>query len=143
MTTNQQHPSPDQLRDRATNNQQKLLEQYAELIAENTEQATIQAISDQLVHFELLGIQKGYQQAKKHATSMMQEKLEQLNQQNSEKIIGLRANLPELPAFDDDLGLEAPSLEAGLDRAFQSYGVLSGSDRADDLPSDLSEALEA
>ena len=141
--TNQQHPTPDQLRDQATSNQQQLLEQYAELIAQNTEQATITAINDQLTHYELLGIQKGYQSAKQQVTAMMQGKLHQLNQQNSEKIIELRASLPELPEFDDDLGLEAPSLESGLDRAFQSYGVLSGSDRADDLPDDLSEALEA
>ena len=73
----------------------------------------------------------------------MQEKLEALNQQNSEKIIGLRAELPELPELDEDLGLEAPSLESGINKAHASYGVLSGSDRASDLPDDLQDALEA
>ena len=144
--TNQQHhpnPTPDQLRAKATNNQQKMLEKYAELIAENTEQATVQAVEDQLTHYEMIGIQKGYQNAKQQVTAMMQEKLHQLNEQNSEKIIGLRASLPELPAFDDDLGLEAPSLQAGLEKAHQSYGVISGSDRNDDLPDDLQNALEA
>ena len=141
--TNQQHPTPDQLRDRATNNQQQLLEQYAELISQNTEQATITAVNDQLTHYELLGIQRGYQSAKKQVSAMMQQRLNQLNQQNSEKVIQLRASLPELPEFDEDLSLEAPSLEAGLDRAFQSYGVLSGSADADDLPDDLQNALEA
>lgn len=141
--TNQQHPSPSEMRDRATSNQQQLLEQYSQLIAQNTEQATITAVQDQLIRYELLGIQKGYQSAKKQVTAMMQEKLNQLNQQNSEKIIGLRAELPELPALDDELGLEAPWLEAGINQAHKSYGVLSGSDRANDLPDDLQDALKA
>lgn len=135
--------NPEQLRDRATQNQQQLLEQYADLIAQNTEQATIQAVNDQLTHYELIGIQKGYQSAKKQVTSMMQNKLNQLNEQNSQKVIEMRANLPELPELDEDLSLEAPSLEAGIDRAHNAYGVLtSGSDNAD-LPDDLTEALEA
>ena len=143
--TNQQQPTPtpDQLRDKATSNQQQMLEKYAELIAENTEQATIQAVHDQLSHYEMIGIQRGYQNAKKQLTEMMQGKLNQLNQQNSEKIIELRATLPELPEFDDDFGLEAPSLQEGIDRAHQSYGVLTGSDRDTDLPDDLQNALEA
>ena len=135
--------TPEQLRNHTTNNQQKMLEQYAQLIAQNTEEATIQAVEDQLTHYEMIGIQKGYQSAKQQVSQMMQGKLNQLNQQNSEKIIGLRASLPELPAFDDDCGLEAPSLQAGIDRAHQSYGVISGSDRNDDLPDDLKNALEA
>ena len=141
--TNQQHPTPDQLRNHATNHQQKMLEQYAQLIAENTKEATLQAVEDQLTHYELIGIQKGYQSAKQQVTEMMQGKLHQLNQQNSEKIIGLRASLPELPEFDDDLGLEAPSLQEGIDRAHSTYGVIAGSDRNDDLPDDLQNALEA
>ena len=141
--TNQQDPNPSEMRDRATSNQQQLLEQYSLLIAENTREATITAVNDQFTHYELLGIQKGYQSAKKQITGMMQEKLEELNQQNSEKIIGLRAELPELPALDEDLGLEAPCLESGINQAHKSYGVLSGSDRANDLPDDLQDALEA
>ena len=143
MTDQQSHPTPEQLRDRATTNQQQLLEQYAELISQNTEQATITAVEDQLTHYELLGIQKGYQAAKKQVSEMMQGKLNQLNQQNSEKVIQLRASLPELPSLDEDLGLEAPSLQAGIDRAHSSYGVLSGGSEDDDLPDDLQDALEA
>jgi hypothetical protein len=140
---NQNTPNPDQLRDRASQNQQQLLQQYLDLIAENVHGATIQAVNDQLTHFELLGIQKGYRSAKREVTAMMQERLNQLNQQNSEKIIQMRAALPELPEFDDDLGLEAPSLQEGIDASLQNYGVLSPSDNDNDLPDDLSQALEA
>ena len=139
--TNQHNP--EQLRDRATQNQQQLLEQYADLIAQNTQEATIQAVNDQLTHYELIGIQKGYQSAKKQITGMMQERLNQLNEQNSQKIIKMRADLPELPEMDDDLSLKAPSLEAGINQAHNNYGTLtSGSDNAN-LPSDLSDALDA
>jgi hypothetical protein len=64
-----------------------------------------------------LGIQKGDRTAKREVTAMMQERLEAVNAENSEKIVGWRAELPELPPLDDSLDLEAPSLEAGIDRA--------------------------
>lgn len=141
--TNQHTPNPEQMRDRATSNQQQLLQKFSDLIAENVHGATIQAVNDQLTHYELMGIQRGYQLAKREVTAMMQEKLNTVNAQNSEKIIQMRAELPELPEIDDSLDLEAPSLQSGIDRAHQSYGVLtSGEDNAD-LPDDLSQALEA
>jgi len=135
--------NPDQLRDRATSNQQQLLEQYAQLIEQNTEQATIQAVNDQLTHYELMGIQRGYQSAKKQVVGMMQDKLNALNAQNSEKIIQMRADLPELPPLDEELGLEAPSLQEAIDHAHRSYGVLTSGEDNSDLPDDLQNALEA
>lgn len=139
--SNQQNP--EELRDRATQNQQELLNKYATLIADNTKEATIQAVNDQLTHYELLGIQKGYKSAKSQVIGMMQKRLDALNNQNSEKIIQMRAELPELQEFEDDLDLESPCLKEGIDRAHQNYNALSGSKDQTDLPNDLSEALEA
>jgi len=92
----------------------------------------------------MMGIQKGYQTAKREVTQLMQDRLNQLNEQNSEKIIQMRGDLAaELPELDDSFNLEAPSLQEGIATAHQSYGVLaSGEDQAA-LPDDLQSALEA
>lgn len=54
--------NPEQLRDRAENYQEKLLNQYSELIANNTFEASKQALDDQLAYYEALGVKKGFQQ---------------------------------------------------------------------------------
>ena len=141
--TNQQPPSPDQLRDRAENYQEKLLNQYSELIAQNTLEASKQALTDQLSFYEAMGVKEGFKQFKQHATSLMQSKLGELNKINSRKILELRASMPDIESLDDTPDLQAPCLQSGIDQEMQSYGVLSSSDRADDLPTDLQDALEA
>lgn len=135
--------TPSDLRDKATENQQELLQKYAELIASNTKDATIQAIDDQITHYELQGIQQGYKAAKQQVVGMMQKKLDSLNKQNSEKIIKMRAELPELQNFDEELGLNSPSLQEGIDNAHKTYNVLAETKKNNDLPDDLSDALNA
>jgi hypothetical protein len=143
QTQSQQNQNPEQLRDRAENYQEKLLNQYSELIAQNTFEASKQALNDQLAYYEALGVKKGFQQFKEHAQGLMQEKLEGLNQRNSQKILELRASTPDVEELDDEPALEAPSLESGINQEMQNYGVLTSSNDQAELPSDLSEALEA
>lgn len=135
--------SPSNLRNKTTQDQQKLLEQYADLIASNTREATIQAVNDQITHYELQGIQEGYKAAKKEVVTLMQEKLNTLNQQNSEKIIQMRATLPELEGLDEENNLTPPSLKEGIHHAHKTYNVLAESKKDDNLPNDLSDALNA
>jgi hypothetical protein len=102
MTEQQQDlntANPEQLRDRAESYQEKLLNQYSELIANNTLEASQQALNDQLCYYEALGVKKGFQQFKEHATNLMQEKLEGLNQRNSRKILELRASTPDVAVW--------------------------------------------
>lgn len=146
MTEQQQDlntANPEQLRDRAENYQEKLLNQYSELIANNTLKASKQALNDQLAYYEALGVKKGFQQFKEHATNLMQEKLEGLNQRNSRKILELRASTPDIEDLDDEPALEAPSLESGINQEMQSYGVIASSSDEAQLPEDLQESLEA
>lgn len=138
-----ENQKPETIRKQITQNEQQLLDKYSSLIAQNTEQATLQAVADQLTHYELIGIQEGYRSAKQQVIAMMQEKLEALNTRNSEKIVELQANMGELPELDQELGLNAPSLEDGIDRAKQNYGVITSKDDVAELPSDLSSALDA
>lgn len=144
MTEQQQtNQTPEQIRNNAENYQEKLLNQYSELIAQNTFEASKQALDDQLSYYEALGVKKGFQQFKEHATSLMQEKLQTLNERNSQKILELRASTPDIDNLEDEPELEAPSLESGIKQAKQNYGVLTSKSDQAELPSDLNEALEA
>jgi hypothetical protein len=141
--TNQNQHNPDQLRDRAENYQEQLLNQYSQLIAQNTFEASKQALDDQILFYEAVGVKEGFKQFKAHATELMQSKLGKLNQINSRKILELRASMPELDELDDTPDLQAPSLQAGIDEEMGRYGVLSPSADNSDLPDDLQDALEA
>ena len=135
--------NPDQLRDRAESYQEKLLNQYSQSIAENTYDASVQALEDQLAYYEAIGVKEGFKKFKGHATELMQQKLGQLNKINSRKILELRASMPDVEDLDDEPDLQAPSLQSGIDTEIKSYGVLtSGSDQVD-LSDDLQSALEA
>lgn len=145
-TENQQqqtNQNPEQLRDRAENYQEKLLNQYSELVAKNMFEASKQALNDQLGYYESLGIRKGFHQFKEYAQGLMQKNLEGLNQRNSQKILELRASTPHIDDLDDEPALEAPSLESGINKEMQNYGVLTSKEDQASLPDDLSEALEA
>lgn len=135
--------APQELRDQTIEAQQKLLDQYSNLVASNLEESTIQAIEDQITHYELLGIKQGFNRAKKRATEMMQTKLNQLNQTNTKKVMELRENMPSMDALDEEINLEAPDFQASLEEAHNAYGVIAESVNNKSLPDDLSEALEA
>jgi hypothetical protein len=143
MTNQNNAPNPDQLRDRADNYQEQLLNQYSQLIAQNTFEASKQALDDQISFYEAIGVKEGFKQFKVHAKEVMQSKLGKLNQINSRKILELRASMPDIDELDDTPDLQAPSLQAGIDQEMQNYGVLTSSEDNNALPDDLQSALEA
>lgn len=144
-TYNQQqtNQNPEQQEQQLQNYQSKLLEQYAQLVEQQHYNAAQQMLDDSLQAYEALGIKRALTRFKQDSQQLLQEKLQGLTEQHSQQIVERRAQLPDVEAEDDDPGLELPSLEAGIDRAHQNYGVISSAQDQASLPSDLNEALEA
>jgi len=137
-----QQENPEALREATTSYREKLLTQYSEIIANTTFDASTQALEDQLAYYEALGVKKGFQQFKQHATELMQSKLDALNHRNSKEILDTRASLPDVGTLDDEPMLEQPSLDTGIEEAKAFYGVISSSEDQAELPSDLQQALD-
>ena len=140
---NSQNQNPEQQQQRLESYQEQLLTQYSELFEQSVYDAAEQALNDRLANAEAIAIRKAFGRFKEHSQQMLQGRLQELNQHNAGKIIQLRAEMPTVEELDDSPALEMPSLKSGLDDQMKNYGVLTGSADDGDLPSDLTEALEA
>jgi len=106
-------------------------------------QTAEQALNDRLANAEAIAIRKAFGRFKEHSQGLLQGRLQELNQTNSQKILQLRSQMPTVDELDDTPDLELPSLQAGISQQMNHFGVLTASDDENSLPSDLSEALQA
>jgi len=138
-----EHPNPQQQRQKLESYQEQLLQQYSELFEESVYQTAEQALNDRLANAEAIAIRKAFGRFKEHSQGLLQGRLQELNQVNSQKILQLRSQMPAVDELDETPDLELPSLQAGISQQMNHFGVLTSSDDDDSLPSDLSEALQA
>jgi len=138
-----EHPNPQQQRQKLESYQEQLLQQYSELFEESVYQTAEQALNDRLANAEAIAIRKAFGRFKEHSQGLLQGRLQELNQVNSQKILQLRSQMPHVDELDETPDLELPSLQAGISQQMNHFGVLTSSDDDDSLPSDLSEALQA
>jgi len=138
-----EHPNPQQRRQKLESYQEQLLQQYSELFEESVYQTAEQALNDRLANAEAIAIRKAFGRFKEHSQGLLQGRLQELNQVNSQKILQLRSQMPTVDELDETPDLELPSLQAGISQQMNHFGVLTSSDNDDSLPSDLSEALQA
>jgi len=138
-----EHPNPQQQRQKLESYQEQLLQQYSELFEESVYQTAEQALNDRLANAEAIAIRKAFGRFKEHSQGLLQGRLQELNQVNSQKILQLRSQMPTVDELDETPDLELPSLQAGISQQMNHFGVLTSSDNDDSLPSDLSEALQA
>jgi len=138
-----EHPNPQQQRQKLESYQEQLLQQYSELFEESVYQTAEQALNDRLANAEAIAIRKAFGRFKEHSQGLLQGRLQELNQVNSQKILQLRSQMPAVDELDETPDLELPSLQAGIQREMNHFGVLISQEDSDSLPADLSEALQA
>ncbi|NBD33452.1 MAG: hypothetical protein GVY17_10920 [Cyanobacteria bacterium] len=135
--------NPQQQRQKLEHYQEQLLQQYSDLFEESVYQTAEQALNDRLANAETIAIRKAFGRFKEHSQGLLQGRLQELNQTNSQKILQLRSQMPTVDELDDTPDLELPSLQAGISQQMNHFGVLTSNDDENSLPSDLSEALQA
>lgn len=138
-----EYPNPQQQRQKLESYQEQLLQQYSELFEESVYQTAEQALNDRLANAEAIAIRKAFGRFKEHSQGLLQGRLQELNQVNSQKILQLRSQMPAVDELDETPDLELPSLQAGIQQEMNHFGVLISGEDSDALPSDLSEALQA
>ena len=121
-----EHPNPQQQRQKLESYQEQLLQQYSELFEdeESVYQTAEQALNDRLANAEAIAIRKAFGRFKEHSQGLLQGRLQELNQVNSQKILQLRSQMPAVDVLDETPDLELPSLQAGIQREMNHFGVL-------------------
>lgn len=133
--------NPQQQKEQLDSYQEQVLNKYSELFEESVLEAANQALEDRLAHAEAIAINKAFSRFKEHSQSLLQERLQNLNRENSQKIIELRSNMGYVENPDNSPDLQKPSLQSGINKEKEQFGKIASKSDSESLPSDLSESL--
>ena len=142
---NQQHKDPNLNPEQQQQNLDSVQTQYLEKLANVTEeqfyQAAMQTLNDSVDAYTALGINRALVRVQADYQSALQQRINSQHQELSERVVHHRSQLPQADAIEPPQ-LETPSLQEGINQAQQQFGYISYQSKGD-LPSDLSDALDA